>query len=127
MWYRVLTDGVVVLHFAYILFVTGGALLVLKWRRVAWVHVAAVIWGAYIEFTGTICPLTPLEQRLRLEAGQAGYSGGFIEHYLIPLMYPGALTARMQVMLGVVVVLLNLTLYGFVTRRWRRRGAGSTA
>ena len=125
MGYRVLADGVVALHFAYILFVISGALLALKWPRVAWAHVAAVAWGAYIEFTATICPLTPLEQLLRQKAGQAGYSGGFIDHYLVPLMYPGALTARIQIILGIVVVLLNLILYGFVIRRWRRRSGAS--
>lgn len=118
MIYRVLADLTVVVHFAFILFVLTGGLAVLRHPRLIWLHAPAVVWGAAIEFTGWICPLTPLEQALRIRAGEAGYSGGFVEHYLIPLIYPGALTPEIQILLGFVVILVNAAVYGIV---WRRR------
>jgi hypothetical protein len=120
---RLLADLTVVVHFAFVLFVIGGALLVLRWPKLLPVHVACAAWGAYIEFARKICPLTPLENHFRRQAGQAGYEGGFIEHYIIPLLYPPGLTADQQVLLGVLVVVVNLVLYFFVWRRWRRQRA----
>lgn len=118
MLYRLLADALVVFHGLFVAFVVLGALLVL-WRRwVLWLHLPAALWGAWIEFSGWICPLTPWEQSLRQRAGQAGYAGGFIEHYLIPLIYPSGLTAHIQTILGLVVVAANLALYTLV---WRRR------
>lgn len=116
----VLADLVVLLHLGFILFVLFGGLLVLRRRRLMWLHLPVVAWGAAIEFVGWICPLTPLENRLRAAAGEAGYSGGFIEHYLIPLIYPAGLTRELQWLLGAAVLLVNAVVY------WRvlRRGAG---
>lgn len=119
MLFRILADVVVVIHFGFVVFVTLGALLVLRWRRLAWVHVPAAIWGAGIEFLGGICPLTPLEVRLRRLAGEAGYSGGFIEHYLLPVLYPGGLTREVQITLGVLVLAVNLGIYGWILTRGR--------
>jgi hypothetical protein len=121
--FRVLADLVVVVHLLFLLFVVVGALLVLKWPRLAWIHVPAAVWGAMIEFGGWICPLTPLENRLRALGGGAGYSGGFIEHYVMPIVYPSALTRELQILLGTTVLLLNLFLYGWLI--WRRRHRGT--
>jgi hypothetical protein len=113
----VLADLVVLIHFAFVLFVVLGGLLVLRWRRVAFVHVPAALWGAWIELAGWVCPLTPLEQSLRLKAGEQGYSGSFIEHYLLPLLYPSALTRNIQLLLGCLVLGLNLGIYGYLLYR----------
>src|ERR1043166_2544889 len=117
MRYRVLADGIMLLHFAYIVFVIGGALLVLQRRWWMWLHLPAVAWGVWVEFFARMCPLTPLENALRARAGQAGYAGGFIDHYITRLVYPEGLTARGQVVLGACVVIVNVLLY---TRIWRR-------
>ncbi|HET9226996.1 MAG TPA: DUF2784 domain-containing protein [Thermoanaerobaculia bacterium] len=121
MLYRILADAVVVLHFAFVLFVVLGGLLALRWPRAAWFHLPAAVWGAGIEFLGGICPLTPLEIRLRRLGGEAGYSGGFVEHYILPVLYPEALTRDVQYILGGIVIALNLLVYGIVLRRLRRR------
>ncbi len=122
MIYRLAADAVVALHFAFVVFVAVGAFAVVRWRRLAWLHVPAAIWGAGIELAGGICPLTPLENHLRRLAGGAGYGGGFIEHYLLPVLYPGALTRGVQIALGVLVVAVNLVVYGWLLAR--RRGGG---
>ena len=106
-----LADFVVVLHFLFVLFVVLGGLLVLRWPRVAWLHLPAAIWGAAIELAGGICPLTPLENSLRRQAGGTGYSGGFIEHYILPVLYPSDLTRSIQIVLGLLVIALNLAIY----------------
>lgn len=120
MFYEILADAVVVLHFAFILFVIFGALLALRWAWMPLLHVPAVIWGVYIEFFGVICPLTPLEKRMRILAGEQGYSGGFIENYLLPVIYPAGLDAGLQVVLGIMALLVNVTLYSYVIVRIRR-------
>ncbi len=120
MLFRFAADLVVLTHFTFVLFVVFGALLALRWPRVIFLHLPAAIWGALIEFQGWICPLTPLENRLRSLGGQAGYAGGFIEHYLLPLLYPSGLTRTMQFTLGAVVVAINGLLYGLVWLKWRR-------
>ena len=117
MIYRVLADLLVLFHLAFVLFVAFGGLLVLRRRGWAWVHLPAAAWGALIEFGGWICPLTPLEVRFRVLGGEAGYPGGFVEHYLIPLLYPGILTRPHQIGLGLLVVAVNLIVYGLVVRR----------
>lgn len=117
----VAADAVLVLHALFILFVVAGGLLALRWPAAAAVHLPCAVWGAAIEFTGGVCPLTPLEQELRTAAGEAGYSGGFIEHYLLPLIYPPGLTPAVQVALGVLVVVVNIAVYGFVLLRRSRR------
>ena len=117
---RWLADAVLVLHLAFIVFVVAGGLLVLRRPKLAWVHVPVVLWGALIEFTGGICPLTPLENALRRRGGEAGYQGGFIEHYITPIIYPGELSRPVQLALGAFVVLINVLLYWQVVRRGRR-------
>jgi len=109
-------DIIVLVHFGFILFVIFGGLLVLKWHWLGWLHIPAAIWGAVTILFGWICPLTPLENMLRQKAGEA-YSGGFIEHYIIPLIYPPGLTREIQIALGLLVVLLNLVVYTFVYRQ----------
>ncbi|HKR07551.1 MAG TPA: DUF2784 domain-containing protein [Gemmatimonadaceae bacterium] len=123
MIYRVLADLVLVLHLGFVLFVVLGGLLVLRSPWVALLHVPAAIWGVLIEFTGWICPLTPLENSLRVRGGELGYSGGFIEHYIQPLLYPNGLTRGTQIVLGTLVLLLNLTAYSIVLSRSRNRVA----
>ena len=122
MLYCILADALVLVHFAFVVFVVLGGFLALRWPKAAWLHLPAACWGAYIEFSGGICPLTPLEVRLRQAGGEAGYSGGFVEHYVIPLLYPAELTTGIQVLLGVIVILANALVYGFVL--WRVRAAG---
>lgn len=117
--HRLLADLVVLLHLAFILFVFLGGLLVLRRPRLAWLHLPAALWGALIEFRGWFCPLTPLENRLRLAAGQEGYATGFVEHYILPVVYPPGLTREVQLVLGAVVVLVNAAAYFWI---WRRRG-----
>ncbi len=120
MVYRFLADTVVVIHGAFVLFVVLGGLLALRWRRLVLVHLPAAAWGAVVEFTGWVCPLTPLENRLRRLGGAEGYTGGCIEHYLVPLIYPAGLTPGRQFVLGFVVVGVNVVVYGAIWRRWRR-------
>lgn len=119
--YRFLADAVVVLHFAFVLFVVAGGLLVLRRPRLARVHLPVAAYGALIEFVGWICPLTPLEKWLRRAAGEAGYAGGFVEHYILPVLYPRGLTREVQLALGVLVLAVNLAIYFLVWRRHRRR------
>ena len=116
-----LADAVLLLHLAFIVFVALGALLLWRWPRLAWLHVPAVLWGAYAELSGSICPLTPLENRLRALAGEHGYAGGFIEHYLSALIYPQGLTRGAQLAIGTAVLIANLMLYALWLRRSRRR------
>jgi hypothetical protein len=115
--YRALADLVLVVHLAFVLFVVLGGLLVLRWLRLAWLHVPAAVWGVLIEYTGWICPLTPLENSLRERGGGAGYSGGFLEHYIQPVLYPAGLTRGTQIVLGSLALLVNLTAYGVVVAR----------
>ena len=120
MLYRVLADLVLVVHFLFIAFVVAGGFAAVRWPRLAWAHIPCFAWGALIEFAGWICPLTPLENELRIASGQAGYSGGFIEHYLLPVIYPGALTREMQIWLGLSVLALNAVAYAWLLRRLSR-------
>lgn len=117
MLWRVLADLVVAFHVCFVLFVVLGGLLALRWRRAVWFHLPAVLWGAGIEFVSGICPLTPLENHLRALGGQAGYPGGFVEHYLLPVLYPAGLTQDFQLVLGAFVVVLNGVVYAVVVRR----------
>ena len=121
--YGNLATLVVLFHFAFILFVMFGGLLALRWRWAPWVHVPSFLWGSGIEVTGGICPLTPLENRLRGAAGESQYVGTFIEHYILPVMYPTGLTREVQLVLAVGLVLLNVAIYAWVVRR--RRGAAT--
>lgn len=117
MLYGLLADLVVILHLAFVVFVLFGGLLVLRWRRVAWLHLPAVAWGAAVEFGGWICPLTPLETWLRMQGGQRSYSSDFIDHYVFALLYPADLTREVQIALGAVVLAVNLAIYGWLWRR----------
>ena len=119
---RLLADAVLVLHLGFILFVVLGGFLVLRRLRLAWLHVPVVLWGAAIEFGGWICPLTPLEQWLREQGGEAAYTGGFIEHYLTSLIYPEGLNRNIQLLIGAGVLAINAAIY---LRLWQRRRARS--
>ena len=121
MGYRLLADLLVGMHFLFIVFVVAGGFLAWRWRRAAWVHLPVAAWGALIEFAGWVCPLTPLENQFRRAAGESGYAGGFIEHYLIPVIYPGGLTRDIQIGLGIAVIAVNLAAYGGLRRRNRRQ------
>ena len=118
---RLLADLTVVLHLGFILFVLLGGLLVAQWPRVMWLHLPAVAWAAWVEFAGWICPLTPLENWLRARGGGSVYGSSFVEHYVVPLIYPAALTRELQLALGAIVLLVNGAAYVWVYRRMRRR------
>lgn len=115
--YRILADGVVLIHFAFIAFCVFGGLLTFRWPRVTWLHVPAAVWGVAIALAGRTCPLTPLENWLRRSAGQPGYRGGFIFHYLLPIIYPASLTRTTQVLLGSLLLLVNASIYWIAWRR----------
>ncbi len=123
MLYRALADAILLAHVAFVAFVVLGGLLVLKWRKLAWLHLPVAAWGVLIEYAGWICPLTPLEVSLRLRAGESGYAGGFISHYIAGALYPSGLTRGMQVILGSFALLLNAAIYAWVVARRRRRPA----
>lgn len=124
-WYRLLADAVLLLHFGFVAFVAGGALLVLRWPRLAWLHLPALAWGAYAVISGAICPLTPLENSLRIAGGGAGYDASFIEHYLLPIVYPGFVQGEggrpRQVLLGIALLVGNLLVYALLVLRRRRQ------
>ena len=120
MIHRLAADAVLLLHLGFILFVLLGGLLALRWRWAPMLHLPAAAWGVYVELSGGLCPLTPLENRLRSAAGEAGYTGGFIEHYLLALIYPAGLTPQIQYVLAAVVVGVNGLAYAWVWRRRRR-------
>ncbi|MES2954058.1 MAG: DUF2784 domain-containing protein [Pseudomonadota bacterium] len=113
-----LADGVLLVHLLFIVFAVGGGALALRWRWMPWLHLPALAWGATVEFTGWICPLTPLENALRRAAGAATYSETFIERYLMPVIYPGELTRELQWTLGALLLVINGVVYAVV---WRRR------
>ena len=117
--YGILAGVIIVAHFLFIAFVAAGGLLVLRWPSLAWVHLPAVVWGVVVELTGWICPLTPLENYLRRLGGSSSYSGGFIEQYLIPIIYPANLTAATQYILGGLVIVVNLVIYTIIIRKQR--------
>jgi hypothetical protein len=122
MGYVLLADLVLLLHLLFVFFVLFGGLLAAPWPRVLWIHVPAFVWGCLVEFTGWICPLTPLENWLRTQGGASVYQGDFLSHWLLPLLYPSFLTDRIQIMLGTLVLALNGTIYAWL---WRRRVTGS--
>ena len=120
MTYAFLADLTILLHFAFILFVVGGGVLVRFWPRLVWAHLAAAVWGAYVSLANKICPLTPLENWLSRQAGRAGYAGGFMEHHLFWIIYPRGLTPGLQHLLGMGVIVLNLGVYAWI-RHSRQR------
>ena len=117
MLFRGLADLVLLVHLLFVVFVVVGGLLVLRWPRLVWVHVPVALYGALIEFVGFICPLTPLEIWLRRRGGEAGYEGGFVEHYVTAALYPTGLTREIQIAIGVGVLVLNAIVYAVVLRR----------
>ena len=119
--YQALADLVLVIHALFIVFVVGGGLLALRWRGIAWLHLPAVVWAVLLEVFGWLCPLTPLEQHLRQAAGAGGYSGSFIEHYLVQLVYPAGLTREIQLYLAATVIIVNVVIYTLVFRYRQRR------
>ena len=119
MFYRTGADAVVIFHFCFVAFVVTGGLLVLRWRRVMWAHLPAVAWGVYVEFSHRICPLTPLENHLRELGGSSAYQGGFVDHYIMPVLYPDGLTASMQVALGSLILAINVICYAAIIYRLR--------
>jgi hypothetical protein len=121
MVFRVLADTIVVLHLTFVAFVVLGGLLVTRWPRLAWLHLPAAAWGAWVEFAGTVCPLTPLENRLRAQGGIPIYTSDFIEQYLIPVLYPAWLSPELQWLLGGVVLVVNAVVYASLLRRRLRR------
>jgi hypothetical protein len=120
--YNLLAFLILTIHLIFILFVLLGGLLALRWPLAPWLHIPCAIWGVLIELRGWICPLTPLENTLRRAGGGDGYSEGFIEHYLIKLIYPPGLTPGIQIGLAITVLLVNLAIYVFVWWHWQGRG-----
>lgn len=121
MAFRLAADGVLLLHLAFIVFALLGAALAVRWPGILLLHLPAAAWGFFVELSGRVCPLTILENQLRLKAGQSGYSESFIEHYLLALIYPSGLTRDVQLALAGVVVVVNLGIYGWLFFRWRKR------
>jgi hypothetical protein len=121
--YQLLADLVLIVHLAFVVFVLCGGLLVLRWRWIAWLHMPAIAWGAFVEFSGWICPLTPLENWLRAQGGEATYRSDFIARYLLPVLYPGDLTRDLQLLLGTVVVVINTAVYWWL---WRMQALGTS-
>jgi hypothetical protein len=121
MVFRALADVIVILHVAFVAFVVLGGLLVARWPRLAWLHLPAAAWGAYVEFAGKVCPLTPVENWFRAQSGVPTYASDFIEHYFIPLLYPVFLTRELQWVLGGIVLLVNALVYASLLRRRVRR------
>ena len=124
---RLLADAVLLLHGLFILFAVFGGLLAWRWPRLAWLHLPAAAWAGWVVSAGWICPLTPLENALRRSAGEAGYGGGFIEHYLTALIYPEGLTRPVQIALGLGVLLFNVVLYAWLLLSRRRKAARQNA
>ncbi|HVP86870.1 MAG TPA: DUF2784 domain-containing protein [Casimicrobiaceae bacterium] len=114
---RIAADAVLLVHLAFVVFVILGGALLLRWPKLAWIHLPAVMWAALVELNGWICPLTPLEVELRRASGDAGYAGDFLEHYIVALLYPEGLTRAMQIGFGAAVVAINVVVYTIVARR----------
>ena len=122
MAWSLLADALVTLHFAFVAFAFLGGFLAWRWPRIALLHLPALAWGFWIELSGQVCPLTPLENHWRALGGEAGYSGGFLAHYLAALLYPVGLTAHIQTLLATMLIAVNLIAYAGLARRIRRRG-----
>jgi len=127
MFYRFLADLVVLCHLVFVLFAAAGGLLAFRWPVVAWVHLPSAVWGALVEFGGWICPLTPLENWLRLQGNATAYSGGFIEHYITAILYPTGLTREIQIILGLAILVVNASIYGYIFVRHRLKRQNKTS
>jgi hypothetical protein len=121
MSWRILADLLVVLHLAFAAFVVFGGFLAWKWRRALFAHLPALAWGFWVETSGWICPLTPLENDLRHLAGEATYQGGFLDHYVVPILYPPGLTRTDQWVLAALLLAINVTAYAVLLKKFRRR------
>ena len=121
MIYSFLADLLVVFHLVFILYVIAGALLIFKWTKTLWLHLPSCFWGMTVEFSGRVCPLTPWEIQLRRLAGEEGYTGSFIEQYLIPIIYPSGLNREIQMLLGSTVLIVNFSLYTLILIKRRKR------
>jgi hypothetical protein len=122
MYYRILADATIVVHLIFIAFVLLGGVFVVRWRFLSMVHIPAVLWAVWVEYQGWICPLTPLENWFRQQAGMGEYQRSFVDQYLVPVLYPAALNWQWQMVLGTFVLLLNVTIYSWV---WHRRKRGN--
>jgi hypothetical protein len=120
----ILADALVLVHLLFVGFVMAGGFLLARWPKLLWLHLPAAAWGAFIEFTGGVCPLTPLENHLRVLGGGSAYSGSFVERYVLPILYPEHLSVPLQQVLGGVVVGVNLLAYALAYRALRRKSAG---
>ena len=123
MFSRLAADLILALHLGFILFVIFGGLLVLRFPRVMYLHIPAAVWGAFVEISGRICPLTTWESDLRRSAGESGYAESFIEHYFVPILYPAGLTRGVQLAIAGVVILTNIVIYGWLLYRWKKSRA----
>ena len=119
MFYRIAADLVLVTHFAFIILVVAGALVTFRFSWFAWIHIPAASWGAFVELTGRICPLTTMENFLRVHAGQEGYANSFVEQYIFPVIYPAGLTRQVQLLLAGLVVAVNVIIYATIVLRKR--------
>ena len=117
----ILADAVLLLHLTFVLFVLFGGLLALKWEKAPWLHLPAAAWGVFVEFSGWVCPLTPLEIRLREQGGASSYADDFIGHYLQALLYPESLNRNTQLIFGTVALLVNGAIYFWLWRSVRRQ------
>jgi hypothetical protein len=122
MWYKLLADFTIIIHLAFILFVVLGGLLVLRWKKMIWVHIPVALWGIIVEYFNVLCPLTPLENYFRVMAGKQIYTTDFIEQYLLPMIYPEALSLILQYILGSTVILINLIIYLLVLYKFGKNG-----
>lgn len=125
MFWSLAADAVLILHLVFVLLVVAGGFLTLRWPALAWIQLPSALWAVALEFGGWVCPLTPLEQWLRGLAGEAGYRGSFVQHYLLAWLYPAGLDRRTQLLLGLVVILVNLFAYGLLLRRLFSKGSAS--
>ena len=121
--YLLLANLILIVHLAFVVFVLCGGLLVLRWRWIAWLHLPAAAWGAVVEFSGWVCPLTPIENWLREQGGESSYSSDFLTQYLLPVLYPGDLTRGIQLLLGIVVIAVNAVIYCWL---WRTQARGAS-
>ena len=122
LFFRIAADGLVVIHLVFILFVIMGGLMLFRWPWMIWIHVPTAVWGGLVELFGAPCPLTPLENHLRQAGHAEAYSGGFIDHYIMPIVYPPGLTRQTQVVLGVLILVINFAIYfRFLTRKAKTR------
>jgi hypothetical protein len=120
MFSRMAADLVLALHLGFIVFVILGGLLVIRYRLIAYVHIPAAVWGAFVEISGRLCPLTTWENGLRRSAGESGYAESFVEHYLLPIIYPAGLTRGVQIVIAGFVIVANIVIYGWLLYRWSK-------